>query len=142
MLEVVPFERRHLKEMQEQEAMSYLSAYLNNEHLLHFENSHHSFTFLIDKRVVMCAGVLEFYPGRGEAWAILDKSCKKDFMKIHNGVERFLDLCPVKRIEAVIDTDFVPGHRWAKTLGFQMEAPCLKAYRPNGKDCSMYARIK
>ena len=40
-----------------------------------------------------------------------------------------------------VDVDFPEAHRWAKMLGFKMEAERMEAYAPDGRACSLYARI-
>jgi len=56
-------------------------------------------------------------------------------------VKRFLDGCYLHRIEMTVDCDFPQGHRWAKMLGFTMEAERMRGYRPDGGDCALYARL-
>lgn len=85
---------------------------------------------------------MKYWEGRGEAWAIIDDDCKKEFLTIHNFAKRFFEICPLKRIEATVDAGFSPGHRWVKMLGFKLEAPLLKSYLPNGGDSSLYAKVR
>jgi len=40
-----------------------------------------------------------------------------------------------------VDVGFKEGHRWIKMLGFELEG-YMKAYRPDGADMLLYARIK
>ena len=40
-----------------------------------------------------------------------------------------------------VDCEFEQGHRWAKMLGFTMEAERMRAYRPDGGDVALYARV-
>jgi RimJ/RimL family protein N-acetyltransferase len=62
------------------------------------------------------------------------------FVEIRKIVYRFFEIAPFRRIEAVVVKDFEPGCRFAESLGFQMEAPCLKGYFPGGIDAVLYAR--
>lgn len=142
MIQVVRFKAEHLSQLMEQEATQYLRAYLTPAHIAALEQSPHSMTGLADGRVVICGGVVEYWPNRGEAWAIIDQNCKEHFTAIHNAVKRFFEVCPLRRIEAAVDIGFEAGHRWMRLLGFELEAPVLRAYRPEGGDCSLYARVK
>jgi hypothetical protein len=98
-----------------------------------------SFSAIDGDEVLACAGVLEFWPGRATAWAILSGRCGSRFRPIHRAVSRFLDL-QSGRIEATADIGFGPGHRWLQMLGFKVETECMKAYMPNGADAAMYVR--
>jgi hypothetical protein len=142
MIEVVRFQAKHMAQIEDQEINAYLRPFITGAHIRALEEAQHSFTGLSNGRAVVCAGVTEYWPNRGEAWAILDLSCKKEFLGIHHAVRNFLNTYPLRRIEAAVDVGFEAGHRWAKALGFQLEASRLRAYRPDGGDCSLYARVK
>lgn len=141
MIEVVKFTPEHLDRLDEQEATAYLRPYLRPEHVQALAAGQ-SYTALAGERVVACAGVVEHWPGRGEAWAYLDRDCRRHFLAITNAVRRFLDVCPLRRVEAVVDVEFPAGHRWVRALGFALEAPRMAAYRPDGGDCALYARVR
>lgn len=96
-----------------------------------------------DGRVLGCAGVLPYWSGRGEAWALLDHALvKPHFRAIHLAVRRFLTIVPLRRIEASVDAGFANGHRWVRALGFTLEAASRPGYRPDGGDCALYALVK
>lgn len=106
-------------------------------------NSPRSYTVEREDGVVMlCGGLLEYWNGRAETWASFNKrEVRKDFLAVHHQVEKFLDESGFRRIEAAVVLGFENGHRWVKALGFRLEAPVVRKYLPNGKDCSLYARI-
>jgi hypothetical protein len=141
MLEVVKFQSEHLMRLQEQKATAYLRPYFKPENYQAIENCTYSYTGISNGRVLICAGIFEIWPGRAEAWAILDQDCKKEFLLIHRAAKRFFDICSIKRIEATVDVNFNNAHRWALALGFKMEASRMRAYHPNGTDCALYARV-
>ncbi len=142
MLEVERFKATDLKEIMEQPAMAYLGEFITDANRVEMEKGLWSYTVRVKGRALMCAGVTEYWPNRGEAWAIIDRDVKVEFLRIHRVVKRFLDVCPLRRIEATIDLDFKQGHRWVEMLGFKLEAPKMKAYRPDGRDASLYALVK
>ena len=77
------------------------------------------------------------------AWAYISNAAAKErFLSVHRAVSRFLDMCYLQRIEMTVDCEFEEGHRWARMLGFNMEAERMVAYRPDGGDCSLYARVR
>jgi hypothetical protein len=67
---------------------------------------------------------------------------RHDLVRVTKMAKRFLDVCPIRRIEAAVVVDHGPGHRWAQLLGFELEAPLLRAYTPQGEDCSLYSRVR
>ena len=142
MIEIVKFKAEHIQMLREQDATAYLTAYITPEHEKQLETCTHAYTGIVNGRVVTCAGVIEYWHDRGEAWAIMDRTFGQDFLPIHRAVKRFLDLVPYRRIEAVVDYEFVNGHRWVKMLGFRVEAERMKAYLPRGRDATLYARIR
>lgn len=115
---------------------------LSHEQMLSLEGSGHSYTILLGDRPLLCAGVVEYWKGRGESWAIFDPECRRHFVEIHHIVKKYLDDCPVRRIEAAIQVDFTAGHRWIKALGFKLDAEKLEAFLPNGNDVSLYSMVK
>lgn len=134
----------HMKEILKQESAEGLRPHVTEESLSILASQPHTFSCISkeDGRVLLCGGVTEYWPGRGEAWAILNKDCKREFIALHNATKRLFDICPVRRIELAADIGFEPAHRWARLLGFELEAPLLKAYTIEGRDVSLYARIK
>lgn len=141
-VEVVDYKADHLNYIVEQEATAYLRPWVTLDHMKALEGSKYAYTIKVHDRIVCCAGVVVYWEGRGEAWTYMDSDCKKEFYSIHRTVQRFLDLCPLKRIEATVDVDFKAGHRWVESLGFKCEAPLMKGYMPNGGDSALYSRVR
>ena len=142
MIRVEKLKVEHLKKLAEQNPQEGIAALLDPPRAQAIEDDANSYSILKNGKVLLCGGVTQYWPNRAEAWAIFDQDCKKDFLSIHRAAKRYLDQCQVKRIEAAVDVDFEAGHRWAELLGFQLEAAVLKAYLPNGRDCSLYARVR
>jgi len=142
MIEVIHFLPEHVAELERQNADLKFSRYFTADHYQHLENSPWAFTGIVGGRIVGCSGVIQYWEGRGEAWAMLDRSMKHEFLSIHNAIKRFLEVCPLRRIEAVVDENFAKGHQWIKLLGFHKEADCLTGYWPDGGNAVLYARTK
>lgn len=141
--EVVKLKASHIYWLKEKGAFSYLTPYLREDNIRALENARFAFTALTQEGEVLgCAGVVEFWEGRGEAWAAFNPNCKNYFILLHKMVKRFLEIAPFTRIEAVVDLDFPEGHRWIKTLGFELEAPLMRGYTVTGKDSALYAKVK
>lgn len=94
-----------------------------------------------DGVVLAVAGVEPQWENRAIAFALLSDDSGTHFPAIHSAVVEFLDNAPYRRIEATVDVGFKQGHRWIKMLGFELEG-YMKAYRPDGADMLLYARIK
>jgi len=139
---VVPFEPHHIEMLSLQPAQAYLRAMVTREHA-EFAATQPSFTGLLaGGDVVGCAGILPAWQGRAMAWSWVGAAAGRHMVSITRAVHRFLDAQPHRRVEMTVDVDFDAGHRWAEILGFQLEAVRMKAYRPDGGDCSLYARVR
>lgn len=124
------------------EKMAYLQSYITDEDKKALCAQKYGYSARNGEgRVVFLGGVIEHWPGRGEAWAVFDRDCKKEFFSLFLAIRRLLKVCPTKRIEAVVDYDFGEGHRLAIALGFEVETFRMRNYRQNGKDATMYVRI-
>lgn len=138
----VKFERAHLDQILEQETMAFLRPHMKEAHIQKMVESPYSYSWIVNDRAVGCGGVIEFWDDRGEAWAVLESGLKTEFLSIHRAVSRFFEMCPLNRIEATVLHSFKEGHRWMKALGFEVEAPLLKSYFPNGADATLYAKVR
>ena len=87
------------------------------------------------------AGLAPQWENRALAWALISDAAGPHFRGIHGAVSRFLEASDFRRIEANVDVGFEAGERWMKLLGFKYEG-YLTAFRPDGADMLMYARIR
>ena len=142
MVTVERFKKEHLDLINEHESQLYLNPYMNPQAAEALEADELSRTIFVDARPVFCGGVWRHWHNRGEAWGIFDSQCKSEFLSVHHQVRKFLGECPVNRIEAIVETTFVAGHRWMQSLGFSLEVPLLRRYLPPGKDASLYVLLK
>lgn len=125
----------------DKKARSYVGPVLTEAQIAALEASAHSYSLFIDEKITLCGGVMEYWTNRGEAWAVLDPECKPHFVAVTAAAKRFLNVCPVNRIEAAVDVDFKAGNRWVKSLGFQFEATCRK-FLPDGRNAFLYSRVR
>lgn len=141
-MDLIPFQPEHLDRIHEQEATAHLRPLITPVMLRALAAMPHSYTATVEGRIVACGGIIEYWPGRAEAWAVLDATSRKDFLAIHNAARRVLNLDHFRRIEAVVDVGFEAGHRWLRALDFRMEAPRMLQYGVDGNDYSLYARVR
>lgn len=139
-MQVIPFKAEHVTQIALQPKQMYLSQWVTHDQAAALEQ-YPSFTGMVDGEVVGVMGVLPQWQGRALGWGLLSCTGPKNFVEVHRAVLHFLDGCYIQRIEATVDCDHEQGHRWIKMLGFELEAERMKAYAPDGHDCSLYARV-
>ena len=142
MITAVPFRSSDFIVMKEKNALSLYGNYANEESLFALEDNPYS-TTLIDenKEVIAIGGAIEVWENRAHLWFIIDPNAKQQFFKIHNAVNRYIAALPFRRVEAIVEVDFVQGNRWMPLLKFEREG-LLRRYGIDGKDMIMYSRIK
>jgi RimJ/RimL family protein N-acetyltransferase len=94
-----------------------------------------------DGQVLAIAGLAPQWENRALAWALVSDNAGAHFKGIHRAVSRFLTVCDFNRVEANVDVGFEAGERWMKLLGFEYEG-YLKAYRPDGQDMLLFAKVR
>lgn len=140
-MNVVAFNVGHLEWLKSQPGHEHLST-IKTEYAVELQKSPYSRSIISDDgRVLCCGGLLLYWHQRGEVWAFFNQNCRREFLSIHKLALQFLRALPVNRVEASVEVDHKEGHRWCKLLGFKREAKVCRAYLPNGKDASLYARI-
>jgi len=140
--EVVKFKAEHIFQIDEQEITRGVTQMINPDYWRRVELKELQYTCLVDGKPAAAGGMIEYWPGRCELWAVIGKNTKSVFLKIHRTVQAFLTVVPNKRIEAKVDFDFEQGKRWMRLLGFEMEASRMKSYFPDGKDAVLYSYLR
>lgn len=139
-MKIEPFKPEHLERLEAQTGRYYPQ--ISPENRITLGQIGLSFTCLKDDRVLACGGVVQYWENRAEGWCIFDQNLKFEMMGVHRAALRLLETAPFKRIEAVVNSQFYQGNRWAKALGFQVEALRLKNYFADGADANLYSRIR
>lgn len=140
-MEIIEFESWHLEHLRLQDAQSYMLSYITPEYGQLLEEAGPSFTALHHGVPKAAAGIVMCHPQRALSWALLSAMGPQQFLPVHRGVKAFLDRQTIRRIEANVDVSFPQGHRWIRALGFELEAPRMRAYSPEGRDYALYSRI-
>jgi hypothetical protein len=139
---VVPFKPEHLYRVPIQ-AAQIGAAKLINDNPRYGETlavGGDAYTVLVDGEPVLCAGVLRLEDGRGWVWALFAQHSGKYFVRLCRYMQRYLQCCNIRRIEAAIDCNFKEGVRLAEMMGFQKEG-VMRKYGANGEDYFMMGRI-
>lgn len=130
-MKIVPLKQEHLDRIEIQGAHAYVSGWLTEAIKKEMEKGM-SFAAIDGDNVLGCAGIIDYWPGRSAAWAILSGTCGRNFVAIHRAVQSFLSLKTYGRLEATADVDFGAAHRWLEMLGFKLETEKMPGYLPNG----------
>lgn len=138
---IAPFEANDLQLLREQKATQYLAPYLPAAQAKVLEGVH-SYTAWVDGVPLISAGLVEYWPGRCEAWATIAYDAGKHFVAITRAVRRYLNVAPFDRIEAHVDLKFAQAPRWAAMLGFTLECALKPKYFPNGNDAACYVMVR
>ena len=142
---IVAFKPEHLKSLVLQDAQEYFGAEISRPgYGEYLRSAGQAFTAIDGDLVLACSGCCEVWQDRAQAWALVSKDAGRHMIGIHRAVEGFLKQAEWRRIEAAVDVGFDEGMRWLELLGFYNETPDkpLRAYRPNGGDSYLFARVK
>lgn len=139
-LRVVPFKGFHYRWLSEDNPTADGGMFVASDETLAQLERQNSWTGVVDGRPVVCAGTYTQWRGRHTAWAYLGKGTGPYMKWITKRVRA--NLANVQgRIELTVRSDFPQGQRWARLLGFEVEAPLLRKYGPLGEDHIGYVRI-
>lgn len=137
------FKPEHLDRLRLQPAQAYFSREFSQPGYASLLGRGPAFTALDGDTVLGCGGAAELWPGRACVWSLLSDSAGPHMRAIHRAVSGFIDQLPYRRIEALVDAGFEPGHRWVKLLGFACETPDgMQSFTPDGRHVFLYARVK
>jgi len=92
--------------------------------------------------IMCCVGIIDLWENRAMVWSLMDKNSNRHLLGITKILINLLKCSAQKRIEMYVDCDFKQAHRWAKMLGFNLEAEKMKSFYPTGQDVALYARLK
>lgn len=91
-------------------------------------------------RILLCGGIIPEGPTSGLMWAVLSKRAGRHMVFLHRGVQRFIQMQGLRRVEATVECGFGDGCRWLKLMGFKFEG-VMEAYGVDGKDHERWARV-
>lgn len=141
MMYPVTYRAEHIQSLVVQSAQEGIRVHLPDTMMRQLENEH-AYTLMRDGQPVVCCGAIEVWANRAYVWSFLGDIATREFREVHSWAKRFLNGLPFRRLEATVDIDFEPGHRWVKSLGFECEAPRMKAFQVDGRDGALYALVR
>jgi hypothetical protein len=140
-VDVVPFEPWHLRELALQPSQLDLGSTLTIQHGTALSQSGPCWTGMAGMDVIACAGVIEFWSGRSQVWALLSDQFPAHVKSVHRAVRQFLQGYEVARLECLVDPRNPLTIRWAEHLGFVYEST-MPQYTPHGDTQLMMVRIR
>lgn len=140
-MKIVPYKAEHMRALKLQSAQLACVGWAPADHAEMLEQFT-AYTALDGDEVLICAGVIEMWKGRGAAWAFIAENLGARMVAVHRAVRNYFDLLDFRRIEAEVLLDFPQGHRWVRMLGFELECPRMRSYFPDGSDAALYAKVK
>lgn len=132
-----PFRPEHLRRIEVQEAQ-------RRDFMLQPDPTYgEAWTAFDGERGICSAGLLQLWPGRAYAWAVLSLHAGPYLLEITRIARFILAASTYERIEMYVDEDFEQGRRWAGMLGFRCETPePMRKYLPSGASAYLYARVR
>ena len=102
-----------------------------------------SYTGLRKGQVIACGGIIAGFKGVGDLWLYLGKETfaqKRVALRVFKYfLEQIHSDYDLHRLQAVVKSDFVEGHRFAKFFGFESEGE-MKQYSPDKENFYRYAK--
>lgn len=142
MISYIPYKAEHIKKLKIQVAQAWMEKHLTMEGLRSLEGEWSS-TVLRDGVPIVCGGAIPIWEGRAMLWSFVNGDLTpKDFRALHYLVKGFVNDLPFNRIEMYVDCGFDAGHRWARALGFELEADRMRSFQIEGADSALYARVR
>lgn len=142
MITVEPFRARHLEQFVPQPAQRAEFEEVTPESARAHELAGPGYSILVDGEAVACAVLAPLGDGRGALWALVGAKAGPYMLRAKRTAEKMMRESGLRRIEAVVETEFVAGHRWMGLLGFELETPKgMRAFGSSGQNFSLYSRI-
>lgn len=144
MFESTPMRREHLIELTDQPMNAWVKNAFNVDKVDELI-AQGAMSFIVDGKVMVCGGIANYWPGRGEAWTLFSEQSKYCFVSTLRAIKRYLNAelnTRFNRIELSVPVDFMVGHRRALILGFKVEIPRAKKYFQDCQDAVIYSMVR
>lgn len=140
----IAMSRAHLEGLIKEPMNKDIAAFFNDEMMNTLESSVCR-SFEYKGKIMVCGGITNYWPGRGQVWTVFSESSKTNFVSTFRAVRDWLkEQLEINyfRIEVSIPCGFKIGQRRAEMLGFELEILRAKRYLPSGEDCSIYSMVR
>jgi hypothetical protein len=142
MIYVVPFRAEHFRQLKMTQHEAPYFAGISDADFKKMEGPH-SVTFMLNGVPILIICAWQIWPNRAYvAYSLGQDASAAHFGEMLGCARAFLDGLPHRRLEMSVEVGFLPGHQLVRSLGFQLEAKCMRAFLTNGRDAALYSRIK
>ncbi len=143
MFKVVKCEVEHIKELIKEPMNHDLKDWENSGQPEKLVELTEAYTFLVGDQVMMTAGIVDMWKGRGYTWSVFSERVKDCPVTFYRGFRKWLHTAhSYRRLEMDTPVGFEIGRKRAAYLGFKLETPLARKYSPNGNDAEIYAWVR
>lgn len=142
MLTFLPCYPEHIKLIEHQDGLDEEKKVFLSKTFINLVESEFSLSAWNGSQCVAAAGLLRVFDHRAMAWTFMGKHAGPHMRQITRKVRDVIDSYPAQRIEMLVNCDYEAGHRWAKMLGFEVEAPRMRMSGALGQDEALYSKVK
>ncbi len=146
-MRIINYEQSHLHELMDgplnagaPEHIGYMRSYAEE-----LQQPGWSFTLIENGYIICCAGIVNMWPGVGEAWFVASSKIHeypRPFIRFaKTEMKRVIDENQLWRVQAVCKSDWPAAIKFAHFLGFNSEG-LMRKYGPEGLDYIRVAWIK
>ncbi|MBE3144556.1 MAG: hypothetical protein IMZ61_11625 [Planctomycetes bacterium] len=146
MIRVVPFKPEHMQRIEKEDIDAKVLMFIGDidSRAELYAKTGPAITMLLDTVVLAIGGVIQFWPGVGEAWMMVSPLGRKSGLSLYRCMGDFLDKCfkeyGFHRIQASILYDHKEAHKCVMRLGFVPEGMMVH-YGPNKENFVRYVRL-
>ena len=147
--EIKRFEQRHfwMMSLPEHEKKTFNLIPNYEKYLMENTIKESSFTAFIDKKPIVCFGLIKLFPQVAEAWLIpsIDlRNSIKNSLAFQKATKKFFnhafDVFDLRRIQVTIDETNTISMNWIDTMGFKKEG-CMIQFGVNKQNHYMFSRL-
>lgn len=139
-MNVMPFQPRHLWEVDLQESQARIFSFVNLDYALLLARSGPAITVFDGDECMGSCGIASTGSSGAILWGSVSRKAGLRMVGIYRVVERFISSVNVRRIEATVEVGFDPGCRFLSLLKFECEG-LMRCYGVDGADHYRYARV-
>jgi len=146
MIEIVPFKPEHMTSIEKADIDAEILAFLGSldKRAEQYAAEGPATTMLMDGVVLAVGGVIQFWPGVGEAWMMVAPEGRKKGLSLYKYMDQFLQKCfreySFHRIQASVLVGHQEAHKCIMRLGFIPEGMMIH-YGPNKENYVRYVRF-
>jgi hypothetical protein len=105
-----------------------------------------SFTLIENGHIICCSGIVDMWPGVGEAWFLASSKIHeypRPFIRFAKTdvIQKVVDENDLWRVQAVCKADWPAAIKFARFLGFESEG-VMRKYGPEGADYLRMAWVR